>query len=259
MAKFKLPSNVLTEVILPISTMADEANVFLDPDRGMRFKLVCFVGYVDGVIFFRKESLYNFQCARRASARFEMVKLTTALQKLNTINLINLHFDTDELVLRMRSDKFHERTAEVALMEERADFVKIDESKFEYELVIGIPSVELVHVIADAGVHDFMKIYVKEREIWFKVKNKAVVLHKELGKFVSIGPIFDKPVAAEFSLYRMATFLSALDLTKMVWICWSSDAPPVLIFPLGAFGSFHIYSRLFPDNKWKRASVCPST
>lgn len=75
----------------------------------------------------------------------------------------------------------------------------------------------------------------------------------QLGKFVSVGPTFDKPVAAEFALYRITTFLLASELTNMVWLCWSTDAPPLLIFPFGTLGSFHIYSRLFPEKKLKRS------
>ncbi|KAK4751672.1 hypothetical protein SAY87_020470 [Trapa incisa] len=258
---------LLYKLLMSISTMADEANVFFDHDRYIRFKLVCFVGYVDGAIFFKKESLCNFRCPKRVSARFQIPRLRRILKTTCTnFNHVDLQFDTDERVIHVRASEFRKSDTErilmeprdvmrakVPLIEEHTNFLKMDESEFEYDLIIGIPSVHFVRMLADAGVHDFVKIYVKQRDVLFRVKNKAFVLHNEIGRFVRVGPVFDKTVVAEFALYRITTFLIASELTNIVWLCWSSDAPPVLIFPLGPFGSFQIYSRLFHEEKWKRA------
>lgn len=47
------------------------------------------------------------------------------------------------------------RVIEVLLMEESSEFMKIDESKFEYDWVIGIPSIQFRHMLEHAEAHHF--------------------------------------------------------------------------------------------------------
>ncbi|OWM88226.1 hypothetical protein CDL15_Pgr003638 [Punica granatum] len=216
MAEFRFPIEILRNVLKPLVLMANDANIFFDPNRGLRLKLVCFIGYVDAAVFFRKESLANFQCPNRTSSSIDILEFGRALHRLGTNGLVALHFDTEELVLRLRTVRFGPLTPERLLME---------------------PTVTM---------------YVKETAIWFKAKDKVFYLCKELGHFVTVGPTFKKPVVLEFALYRITSFQLASQLSNMVWICWSLDAPPLLNFPVGSLGNIHMYSRFYPEIKKMR-------
>ncbi|XP_031394270.1 uncharacterized protein LOC116205755 isoform X2 [Punica granatum] len=196
MAEFRFPIEILRNVLKPLVLMANDANIFFDPNRGLRLKLVCFIGYVDAAVFFRKESLANFQCPNRTSSSIDILEFGRALHRLGTNGLVALHFDTEELVLRLRTVRFgpltperllmeptEERCTEMALMEERSEFMQIDESKFEYDLLIGIPSSQFRQILEDVGeLTHFVTMYVKETAIWFKAKDKVFYLCKELSQ-----------------------------------------------------------------------------
>ncbi|PKI45409.1 hypothetical protein CRG98_034214 [Punica granatum] len=120
MAEFRFPIEILRNVLKPLVLMANDANIFFDPNRGLRLKLVCFIGYVDAAVFFRKESLANFQCPNRTSSSIDILEFGRALHRLGTNGLVALHFDTEELVLRLRTVRFGPLTPERLLMEPTA-------------------------------------------------------------------------------------------------------------------------------------------
>lgn len=108
MASFRFSCGILRKILESLSYMADEANVFFEPDRGLRFKLVCFVGDVDGAVYFRKESLGDFLCPRRISACVELMQLEKGLAAIGTDDFVDLHFDPDKLMVLICAEKFGE-------------------------------------------------------------------------------------------------------------------------------------------------------
>lgn len=74
------------------------------------------------------------------------------------------------LLLILLSNTAEVKVIEVLLMEERSEFMKIDESKFEYDWVIGIPSIQFRHMLEDAEEHHF-GTYILIIDLWFTFFN----------------------------------------------------------------------------------------
>ncbi|XP_057498398.1 uncharacterized protein LOC130782940 [Actinidia eriantha] len=264
-----VPPSLLMKLLSPIMRIDNRAAVTWTHDH---FTVQAWYLHIMGSLRLKSSCFLNHTCDKPTRRWIDLRHLS---------NQLSAHADDESLTLSfLITSTFNEQTSIYFLFKHHGNFsftsatlrpvarqnvYNVDESEFEYEVVVGIPSEEFRRIIRrfDKSMESCdVEAYVTDGQVIFRAgpKFEDIILTTQGGGCVIWGTYY-RVILPICMLCCAESFIEASEYCTMVWLLHSEgDSPNMVNIPIGEIGNF----MFFPDNwcgaeethDWKKFWVC---
>ncbi|XP_057462690.1 proliferating cell nuclear antigen large form-like [Actinidia eriantha] len=220
-------------------------------------------GFLTGALRLKSSTFNCFICNGTTKAWVGLDDLNRAFLYVTDYESIALRISDDpgpgDVLTFVYKHRFYSRDATSIRLRFRPvpeHHPDINESEFEYEVVVGIPSEEFCRIFRHFSESEepMVEAFVTDEEVTFRGGDSDVVLTPESGDCV-IGGMDEYSMRVNiriFLLGRLDSIIEASQYCSWVWFLKSraDHSPDMINCPLGALGNF-----LFYTTNWRQTCM----
>ncbi|CAL5340063.1 unnamed protein product [Camellia sinensis] len=246
MLEFKLvQGNLLKKVVSPLVHIATRATVIATPESislqtSSPNLMVIAVARINSYRFDR------FYTGQSCSVGIELNALDAILSTTDDDESITVRslFLENLVSFTFRIGIHQTRTEEAYVVQIPNNHVNIDESEYNYDVAVGIPSEEFRHILLYFRSFRGGAVFVSvtDSQVRFRSVGREIILIKENGDCI-IGGVeeSDGECRLRLNLYTMNSIFEASQHSPTAWLFGSQDAPDMLNCPVEQLGNIFYY------------------